>query len=319
MEAAVGALSLPAAAVTTDTAVVVYFDTAAVSAEDLRKTGLSMLNAINPPDKENSIEEMNEGLAKYAQFKQDFAAAGGRGVLMMMQIVPDQEQEPKPTLFVQAAPGADKAQIAQVFAAMSDDDDAEFELTQYAPGWMSFSGEDFQEAPQGNSEDEAVDALSSALSSQANFPIRAAFVMTPKLRTAMQEGINEARQQGGNPMAGFLATAEPLQAISMGVEFGNAPAMHAAMMFPGDAAASDFNDAYTGMLSLGKQMAVQQVNQMQGQMEDLPTAQEVRDIFDSLKMEQDGPNLRLTIGQDTVAKAGKLAPMAMMMMMMGGM
>ena len=146
-------------------------------------------------------------------------------------------------------------------------------------------------------------------------------------RAKMQEGLNDAQQaaqNGDDPMAqmgvGLMRTVQSLEAATFAAEFGNAPAIHAAMDFPDDQSAADFLQAYSGVVGLTQQMLLGQIQQMGDQAPpQMPKEADVRQAFGALSMKQEGTRLRMTIDKPAVEAVGKMVPMAMMMMMMGGM
>ncbi|MEM8648832.1 MAG: hypothetical protein AAGF86_21190 [Pseudomonadota bacterium] len=311
---------------TEDVGVMVWADLVSLKAADAKAAAEKLMKLVpNQGDPEQQMEEMNEGLNKYSEFREKFLAAGGKGMLMMVSIPMDEmAEEPEPALLVQVSPGADHDALVAAMKSLDEDGDADdFELLTVAPGWLAASGDDFGPVAKAG-EAKYAKVFESAMAAHGGTPVRAAIRITDAMRAKMKEGLNQAQNDGGgNPMAGMvtgvLQTVLPLEAIGVGGHLGASPAILASMEFPSAAEAGDFLEAYTSVLTFGKQMMVAQIRQMGDQgPPDMPGEAEVRQVFDALKMTQDGKRLSLKIDETDMAAGGKMVPMVMMFMMMGG-
>ncbi|MFP4143990.1 MAG: hypothetical protein ACOCTI_01900 [Phycisphaeraceae bacterium] len=296
-------LDLPEEAVSDDTNVAVYMDWSALTPEALQASADAVIEKLPQQFREQMpIEgQLDMGIAQFRQFRQQFQEAGGKGVLMLATSQ-DLIEGNEPLAVVQVEEGTD----AETFQVPNQP--AEFQ--QLAGNWLV--AVDQADRVAGGSSEQAEQLAQLLAEAQQDAAIHAAFVMTDEMKQEIQEVAQNPQEAG--PAAALLPAMEGLETATASIQFGDGPQLRKVMNFADEQAATQFQDAWSQMLSSAEQMVNQQVEmlqqQMQGQVQ-LPDAEQVSGLFESMQLQQDGDQLTLVIGDEALGQIAEMLPAAM--------
>ncbi|MEX0652859.1 MAG: hypothetical protein WDZ31_01605 [Phycisphaeraceae bacterium] len=328
--------AVPAQAVNDNVAVVVWFDLESIDQAALRGSMQALVNAL--PDemaqhREGAMASTDESLTEFTKLRDAFLGAGGQGVLMVVPGPADAAEDawgqqpardgvhiqpamqaaagPEPMVLARVAPGTQPEDLVNAFTGLEGvEGEPEFEA--YAEGWLRVTGEPGMSVIEDGTEQNAA-VFRQLLDQAGDAPIRVAVRITDDMKQEM------AAQGQGNPMmGGFQNSLDSLSTAWAAVHFGEQPEVRNQFNFDDAEAAAEFNAAWEGLLMMGEGMIMGQL----AQMPEAPGAETVQGLFQSLKMEQQGASLSLTLDDAFIEPAGEFVPVAMgmaMQMMMGGM
>jgi len=310
---AVDAAALPENNVPGDAMMVISFDVKAVPEADM-KAAVDTIAAIGMDDGDDPAEFLQQ----YADWREQFTAAGGEAVVMVVTApepgeaagdgAPAQPGKPKMYMFTKVTADATPDGIKAAMQALEDDEDAgdeageeaaEMKVTKAEPGWFAVSDDEMQALPAGDGDPEAAATFSRALASAGDAPITAGIVLNDKARASL----DQAQQNPGVMMVlgGVIPPLKQLEFGTLAVTLGEAPTMAAKMQFPEAAQAQQFVAGWTTTLQFFQNMAT--LDQGGGAKMDMQTAQ---DLFGMLKMDQQDNTASLKLDKSFLEVVSKI-------------
>lgn len=312
---------LPESAVTEQTALALWVDTEQLTPDAVRNAMERILEQLpeqtDQAQQQQMRQRVDEGLADFKAGYKAFTEAGGQGMLVLssggVQGADHAGQSDNGVVLFRVAPGTDPQQFSDTMNAIEDAEPTQLET--YAEGWLVDS-EQMAQIPETGTAEEAK-AFQTLFGETNASPVRIAFRMTPELQQRLQQQLQDAAAGTGQNL---LRASQGLSTAWAKVDLENGIDLLSTLRFEGEQEAGAFNSAWNGLLDQ-LQMQLMQMQQMMGNGgpnggQDAVDPQAIRGLVDALRLEQAGDKLSSQLGDELVAKAGELAPLAQGLMMM---
>ncbi len=301
------AVEVPATAITENTALVVWLDVTSIDSTDVTTQMLKMQARGGLSEKDKA--KMAEMLKAFVDFRTQFVAGGGEGVLFGLAQPAKEGDKPEPFVLVKTKAGADRAKLEAMLhglAGLAKDNaqastaimGAKLEKYGTSTEWHALTGEELVFPPlNGTAKDAAV--FNSAFKPGGKAAFQLCFHMLPKMKTdlkAMLDAQAKNPQQGGmmmGMMGGVLAPLADLDTVVMvGDGVKGTRKVDLTAHFGEGKSAKDFAGGANGLIEMGKGMAGMQLAQMAKYGVDTKNANEV---LASLVFKDEGNNASLKL------------------------
>lgn len=301
------AAQVPDTAVAEDTALMVWVDMTIVDEEMIADAAEMLGDLMDSPMLDQAglpMGDLDLMIIQMQDSRDSFVEAGGEGILLMMSMPTEADLQSLPlSVLVKVTEDADADALHDIMASMAEG--AQFEMDEYADGWMALTM-DGADAVTKEGDADAAERFNAHLIERAEAPLTLIYRMDDTARDMLDQmmmGDNaEMAMLAGvmQPLRGMDTAAISVFQVEDGVE------VDIAMAFDDKELGGQFLNSFNGILMLAQGMLGMQM----AELDNAPSQEAITGFFAALAMQSDdgGETLRLKLDQEFFDIAEEMGP-----------